>query len=242
MNYMAVLPNKPQIIGLITPEVFDGTSFKYKDEIELCDALEIRYDLFDDPMEPKNYAEIIRETFNDTEIIGTIRLERDGGSFSDSLIEKRNTILFELMMLGEWDWVDLEYENIDFLPKLLRGARETNTHVITSHHNFDGAYMKEEYVAMAMEMTLAGTDAVKYSVMVTEEDELKALYGFVKENTDRKISIPLMSAFSMGEFAQDTRVKMPTLGAPYTYGFFGDIPPVSGQVSVKKLNQKLKIG
>ncbi len=238
---MPVLPNEPRIIGLITPEVFDGSSFNYKDEIELCDALEIRYDLFEDPMEWKNYAEIVRKNFIDKEIIGTIRLERDGGAFSDLLIEKRNTLLYELMLLGKWDWVDLEYENISFLPQLIPGARETNTQVITSHHNFNGAYRKDEYVAMAMEMTLAGTDAVKYSVMITAEEELKALYGFVEENNDRKIPIPLMSAFSMGEFAQHTRVKMPTLGAPYTYGFFGDTAPVSGQVSVKKLNQKLKI-
>ncbi len=143
-------------------------------------------------------------------------------------------------MLGKWDWVDIEYENMDVLPRFITAARETNTKVLTSHHNFVNAYSKEEYIAKAMEMTLKGSDAVKFSVMVKNESELKSIYRFVEENNDREMKLPLFSVFSMGEFAQHTRVKMPTLGAPCTYGYFGDIPPVSGQISVKNLFQKLK--
>ncbi|MGL1935787.1 MAG: type I 3-dehydroquinate dehydratase [Fibrobacterales bacterium] len=239
---MAAQFSKPQIIGLIIPEVFTDGVFKYHDEIILCDILEIRYDLFENPMEWKKIAPAVRSAYADKEIIGTIRLESDGGAFDNSLVEKRNTLLYELMHLGKWDWVDIEYENMNIIPKFIAEARNTNTKVITSHHNFNTAYTKEEYIAKAMEMTIAGSDAIKFSVMVATEEELISLYRFVEENEEKEMKLPLFSVFSMGEFAQQTRIKMPTLGAPCTYGFFGENQPVSGQISVKSLFQKLKNG
>ncbi|MGL1901993.1 MAG: type I 3-dehydroquinate dehydratase [Fibrobacterales bacterium] len=239
---MTTQSSGPQIIGLVTPEVFFDGNFKLQDEIALCDILEIRYDLFENLSEWKYIAPAVRASFSDKEIIGTIRLESDGGAFDNGFVEKRNTILYELMLLGKWDWVDIEYENMNIIPSFIKEARNTETKIITSHHNFNAAYSREEYIAKSMKMTGAGSDAIKFSVMVSTEEELKSLYRFVEENENRELKLPLFSVFSMGEFAQSTRVKMPTLGAPCTYGFFGENQPVSGQISVKTLYQKLKNG
>jgi 3-dehydroquinate dehydratase I len=229
---------KPQIVGLITPEVFDGENFIYKDEINLCDALEIRYDLFDNPENWKDYASKVRNEFPGKEIIGTIRLEADGGAFPDYLSDKRNILLFELMLLGEWNWVDLEYEQRRFMAELTKGCKKSGCAILMSHHNFKTSYAHGHFKKIALEMIASGANGLKFAVMAQNDADLHEIYTFISQNRASDNPLPIMSAFSMGEHGRSSREVAPTMGAPYTYGYFGDKEPVSGQISVKKLYNK----
>ncbi len=137
-------------------------------------------------------------------LIATLRRPDDGGRWNkteaDRLIQVRTAIV------AGFDWVDLESDVIDKIPRFGTCKR------IVSYHNFRETPADLE--KLYEEMCKKDADVVKIAVTSQSvQDNMRVL------NLLKNAKKPTV-AFAMGDLGTCTRVLTGKLGAPWTYGAF----------------------
>jgi 3-dehydroquinate dehydratase/shikimate dehydrogenase len=137
-------------------------------------------------------------------LIATFRRPTDGGRWGWSE-EERQMLLRQAIAAG-FDWVDLETDIADKIPRFGKVKR------IISYHDLDG--VPQELEDLYQRMCKQDPDVVKIAVAAaTTADNLRVL-KLLKD-----APVPTV-AICMGDLGVCTRILGAKLGAPFTYGAF----------------------
>lgn len=135
------------------------------------------------------------------QIITTIRRKSDGGKYL--IKEEERQALLRQAIVGGTDWVDLEWDVIDKIPRFGKVKR------IVSYHNFQE--IPSDIVAIYQKMCSSDADVVKVACMAKSPDDnwriLELFQGAPKPTV----------AFCMGEMGFPSRILGGILGAPFAY-------------------------
>ncbi len=136
--------------------------------------------------------------------LATIRRTDDGGRWKGPE-DARRTLLRHAIAAG-FDWVDLEHDVIDSIPRY-RDVRR-----IVSYHNF--REVPDDLEDIYQRMCHQDADVVKVAVRAAHpEDNLRVL-GLIQ-----KARVPTV-AFCMGDVGLPSRILGALYGAPFTYAAF----------------------
>lgn len=123
---------------------------------------------------------------------------------------------YELALEMEVDYIDLDFEeDFTMLRKLKSKIQNSKTQLILSQHNYDLTpnYVKlDESTHRAFDL---GADIAKIIPTVTVTADLDRIYSLYQRFDD-------LVTFGMGEKGMESRAKILTLGAPFTYAAFSE--------------------
>ncbi len=137
-------------------------------------------------------------------MIATVRRQQDGGRWNGK--EEERLMLLRQCIVGGFDWVDLETDVADQIPRF-RGVQR-----IVSYH--DLREMPDELEQIHQRMSAQDADVVKLAVRaLTPSDNLRVLRLIAKS---RQPTV----AHCMGDMGTPSRVLSGKFGAPFTYAAF----------------------
>lgn len=205
--------------GIVDPETLSDVERNPRGELfraaGLCSALEIRYDLFLSGGIPESGLPVIAERlsalFPKALLIGTFRLERDGGAIPDELANERLRWMLPVLSAGAPPRiVDVEIECLDaLLPKIPASAQ-----VLASHHDFQRVPSAEELGRLVSTAESFGVAGFKAACMATSAGDFDCAYPLIERVSSR---FRYFSLFAMGDFGSDSRIKSLRFGANLTY-------------------------
>ncbi|MEX0987293.1 MAG: type I 3-dehydroquinate dehydratase [Bacteroidales bacterium] len=160
--------------------------------------VEIRYDLM------RQVPDEINEQLNDSILqVATCR----PGIYTE---QQRIAVLKRAIELGAV-YVDIEVESkAETIREIAAYAREKQTHVIISYHNFDSTPTLEELKSILTSCYSAGGDVAKIACKVNSKNDSARLLSLYAE-PGRKIVI------GMGDAGKITRLAALELGAEFTF-------------------------
>jgi 3-dehydroquinate dehydratase-1 len=238
------VPNKtsPKIIGVITS---DNVGFLFdheagSDSLKVCDVLEFRADTFSDNLLLEYLTKVRTHTraisTQDKPILFTIRLEKDGGNWKKETAS-RYSIFNQVIDQELVDWVDMEVEEAEQVPKhIYDKIKKLNIKLMISHHNFQRSYKESEFIRKTDEMAEFHPDIVKFAVTAQSREDFFALLDY---SSQLALRYPMSCLISMGEYGPVSRIGSPLIGAPITYGYFGNKSVVAGQIEVRELYRQI---
>ena len=205
-------------------------------DIEACNALEIRYDLFDRNLWA-GLSGRVRKIAPHAMQIGTIRLERDGGEFPDRDVNKRLPLWSQILGEGERpDWLDLEQDCLSDFKNLKNLADLHKTRIIVSQHNFLRIPSQQELEDFARDCLRLKADGLKIAAMSNSETDCDRLYKFAHKHARE---FELFAAFGMGETGKSSRIWSLAEGANLTYGSIGK-SRAPGQVDITRMEKAIR--
>lgn len=137
-------------------------------------------------------------------MLATVRRPPDGGKWDDSE-EARRMILRQAIVAG-FDWIDLETDIADSIPRFGRVRR------IISYHNF--REMPADLEKLHEAMCKQDGDVVKVVVRAQHPNDNLRVLELVKKGLKPTI------AFCMGDLGFPSRILQAKYGAPFTYAAF----------------------
>ncbi len=144
-------------------------------------------------------------------LIATLRRPSDGGRFAGT--EEERLMLVRQAIVAGFDWVDLETDIIDQVPRFGKVRR------IVSYHNL--REVPDDLEDLYARMCAQDADVVKIAVTATQTaDNLRVLELF--KNTPK----PTI-ALCMGDLGTCSRLLTGRLGAPFTYAVFNKERPIA---------------
>lgn len=205
-----------------------------KDILNAVDIIELRVDMFSsvDSGHVKNVFKEVRELFNKP-IIATIRDVSEGG---EKEVPNRLDLYRGIIPLS--DVVDVEINADGLFPEIRKLCKTFRKLLIGSFHNFDltpDAAVLDSIVSKAV---AAKADIVKIAVKANSRKDLLDLFSFALNNRDKRLI-----TIAMGEIGLSSRIFMPLIGSPISYGYI-NVPSAPGQFSVVEmmsLFRKLKM-
>jgi 3-dehydroquinate dehydratase-1 len=206
-------------LGKTTPE-------KIREVSSVSDLVEIRLDLNNFVL--KDIKHIFRSSAN---LIGTFRR----GTATD---HERQDYLLAAKRSGA-KYIDLDiHEDKDFVGRFISGKGPEGSGLILSCHNHGFTPDRKELAKTVLRMFSEGADIAKIACTVRHREDIFSLLSLY-ENFNNIISI------GMGPEGRLTRIAACLLGAPFTYGSFGDERTETGQISsvrMKEIIQLIKNG
>jgi 3-dehydroquinate dehydratase/shikimate dehydrogenase len=161
--------------------------------------IELRLDLL---KRPPDFKRLLRD--KTCPYVATVRRPEDGGRWKGSE-EARRTLLRQAIAAG-FDWVDLEHDVIDAIPRFGK------VHRIVSYHNTHE--LPDDLEEIYRRMCRQDADLVKIAVRAQQPiDNLLVLR--LLENAP----LPTV-AFCMGDLGIPSRILGARFGAPFTYAAF----------------------
>jgi 3-dehydroquinate dehydratase-1 len=227
------LKRTPILTGLVSASVLTDAQAspegKIAQGLRLCNALEIRYDLFPDQSEWPLIASQVHQLNPAAFLLGTIRLRRDGGNFEDGL-EGMRLPLWGAILESEVvpHWLDLEQDSLAQYEALSAFALPRGTKILLSQHNFATIPTIAELSGFANDCKRVGAHGFKVAAMSHTEGDCEELYRFTREHA---AEFEWFAAFGMGNTGRASRLWSLTCGANVTYGAIGD-SLVAGQIAV----------
>lgn len=153
-------------------------------------------------------------------VICTIRRKSEGGKYAYKE-EERLTLVRQAIVAGT-DWVDLEWDIIEKVPRFGKVKR------IVSYHNF--TEIPSDIDAIYQKMCSFDVDVVKVACMAKTPDDNWRILELFKDAPKPTI------AFCMGEMGFPSRILGGTLGAPFVYSSYNpDRVIAPGLPSLKQL-------
>ena len=220
---------KPLLAGIISKNILSklqsGTFYDLHHKIQMCDVLEIRYDLFENIDEWASLASQVSTLNPKAKIIGTIRLECDGGLFKTPMMEERLK-LWQLILEADRvpDWLDLEEQALVYADDFMRMAKKAKSKVFISKHDFNQIPSMESLSLLQTHARELKVKGIKVAAMSQNQKDYLPLYGFLKEISD----FHLKSVFAMGLSGVSTRIWSLKHGANLTYAsFIEELPTLS---------------
>lgn len=232
--------NEKYLVGLVNPEMLSAIEADSMHpvflDISACNALEIRYDFFNEKDWPGLSARV-RKIAPHAMQIGTIRLARDGGKYPDRLAHSRLPLWSEILKAPEVpEWLDLEHDCLQALHDLKNLADLRKTRIIVSQHNFLRIPNQPELADFARDCLRLKADGLKIAAMSNSDTDCERLYKFAMEFAS---DFELFAAFGMGETGIASRVWSLKVGANLTYASIGKAQ-APGQVDVARMERAFK--
>ncbi len=123
---------------------------------------------------------------------------------------------YELALEMELDFIDLDFEtDFDLLRNLKSKIQKSSTQLILSQHNYvltPNFVQLEESIYRAFDL---GADIAKIIPTVSVLSDLDRIYSLYQRFDD-------LVTFGMGEKGIESRAKILSLGAPFTYAAFSE--------------------
>lgn len=215
---------------------------------EQCSALEIRYDLLlAAGYSKESLGEVagrVRRAFPDALLIGTFRLERDGGKFPDSRAMDRAEYICEILTAEVFpNYLDIEAEEFARLEKrileLWHGASklpifgDLPKRVLVSHHDFQKVPTLDELNRLRKCATGPECAGLKIACMSRLPGDFDNVYSWIKSVRKDGYRFELFSCFAMGKSGEESRLKSLAFGANLAYCSLG-AAVAPGQIPVEK--------
>ena len=190
---------------------------------------EVRLDLLD-PAQWGGRAKEAERAFPSARLLGTLRLERDGGRWPDG--RGRKEALASALKLRRWDYWDVEDDSLerDELLAVLK-ADSPWTRIVLSRHSFlavDTERMIEQMTAVGDSARLVGADVAKWAGRVLDPEESGP-------ELLRWLSLWSGSAtpafFLMGLGSEPWRVASAVMSGGWGYGHDGSGAVAPGQLA-----------
>ncbi len=232
--------NEKYLVGLVGPEALSAIEADSMHpvflDISACNALEIRYDFFNEKDWPGLSARV-RKVAPHAMQIGTIRLARDGGKYPDRLAHSRLPLWSEILKAPEVpEWLDLEHDCLQALHDLKNLTDLRKTRILVSQHNFLRIPNQPELADFARDCLRLKADGLKIAAMSNSDTDCERLYKFAM---DFASDFELFAAFGMGETGIASRVWSLKVGANLTYASIGKAQ-APGQVEVARMERAFK--
>ena len=198
------------------------------------DLIEWRADYFDNVAAATEALDLlteVRESAKDIPLIFTLRSEREGGEPAKMDDEGVANLCATVCQSQLADFVDVEMSSPEaHMRAVLAAARDNDTQVVLSYHNFEETPALEELLGKFARAEALGADVAKVAVMPRDLDDVLVLLQATLR-ASRETSLPLIG-ISMGELGAFTRAVGWYFGSAVTFaaGRQGSAP---GQLSVK---------
>lgn len=231
--------SRKYLVGLVGPDVLEAAEkdlfHPVRLDLDNCDAIEIRYDFFDESEWP-SLSERVRHVVDNKIQIGTIRLQRDGGKFPDARAVERLD-LWKRILLGKQvpEWLDLERDCLSDFKALNDMAYSIGVGLIISEHNFVRIPTDMELETFAADVKRVGAQGLKIAAMSNSDSDCDRLYKFAKKFGKK---FQMFAAFGMGETGRVSRLWSLNEGANLTYGSIGH-SEAPGQIEVSTMRRAL---
>lgn len=231
--------SRKYLVGLVGPNVLEAAEkdlfHPVRLDLDCCDAIEIRYDFFDESVW-ENLSERVRHVVPNKLQIGTIRLRRDGGKFADERVVERMD-LWKKILSGKQvpEWLDLERDCLSDFKALNDMAYPIGVGLIISEHNFERIPSDMELETFADDVKRVGAQGLKIAAMSNSDDDCDRLYKFAKKFSKK---FQMFAAFGMGETGKVSRLWSLSQGANLTYGSIGN-SEAPGQIEVSIMRRAL---
>jgi 3-dehydroquinate dehydratase/shikimate dehydrogenase len=181
--------------------------------------VEIRLDYL---TEPADWTRILRD--RPSPVLVTARRTIDGGRWAGDETQRRN-LLDEAARNGA-EWVDLEYDIAQAMPRTGVGRR------LVSFHDMNAT--PENLGEIAQQCGAGDADLVKLAVMAHTVKDAFFLLNTVRKSHEIRPTMGL----AMGDWGQFTRVVNACFGESWTYGVLDAASaPAPGMLSVKDLTE-----
>ncbi len=155
-------------------------------------------------------------------LIATIRRPGDGGRWAGT--EDERQMLLRQAIVDGVDWVDLETDIIDKIPRFGKVQR------IVSYHNFDS--VPEDLEAIYGRMCEQDADVVKIAVTPTQTADNIRIFNLLKSAPRPTVAI------CMGDLGTCTRILGGKFGSPFTYAAFNKERTIApGMLSFQELQK-----
>ncbi|MEA1993441.1 MAG: type I 3-dehydroquinate dehydratase [Euryarchaeota archaeon] len=165
-------------------------------------------------------------------VIATIRPSANGGAFL-GLEESRIAYLFEAIDAG-CTMIDIELETpTNLKEEIIEHAKENNSGVIISMHDFEGTADKETLQGIIRRERKEGADIGKIVTTPHSVEDCHRVINLIL--TAKRNDFPLV-AFAMGDLGKFTRIIAPLYGAPFTYASSGN-STAPGQLSLRAMRR-----
>ena len=225
------LDSPKYLVGLVDPETLAVAESEElhptRIDYESCEILEIRYDFFDES-EWQTLAARVRKIIPNVILLGTIRLRRDGGTFSNARAVERPALWKKILEAPDVpEWLDLERDGLHDYDELRELATPRGVKILVSEHNFTRIPSDLELKNYLTDAKRVKADGIKIAAMSNSDDDCTRLYKFAKKAKGFK----LVAAFGMGETGKLSRVWSLKEGANLTYGSIGKAA-APGQIDV----------
>ncbi|MBQ5464227.1 MAG: type I 3-dehydroquinate dehydratase [Fibrobacter sp.] len=225
------LDSPKYLVGLVDPETLAVAESEElhptRIDYESCEILEIRYDFFDES-EWQTLAARVRKIIPNVILLGTIRLRRDGGTFSNARAVERPALWKKILEAPDVpEWLDLERDCLHDYDELRELATPRGVKILVSEHNFTRIPSDLELKNYLTDAKRVKADGIKIAAMSNSDDDCTRLYKFAKKAKGFK----LVAAFGMGETGKLSRVWSLKEGANLTYGSIGKAA-APGQIDV----------
>jgi 3-dehydroquinate dehydratase/shikimate dehydrogenase len=168
-------------------------------------------------------------------LLATVRRKEDKGRFKGTEEERR--MLLRQAIVAGFDWVDIEEDIIQSIPRYGKTKR------IVSYHNFDE--VPADLHAIFRRMHECDADVIKIACMPKQIEDVARVLDLL-----RFTKKPAM-AFCMGDMGVASRLVQGALGAPFTYAALNpERLPAPGMMTVgqlqniygvRRLNKETKI-
>lgn len=227
------------LVGLVGPDVLsaieeDSLNPVFLD-LQACNALEIRYDFFEQAQWP-GLSGRLRKVAPHAMQIGTIRLHRDGGKFPDRDAVARPELWQKILEAAEVpEWFDLERDCLSQFADLKKAASARGTRILVSEHNFVRIPGEQELKVFADDARRVKADGLKIAAMSNSDSDCDRLYKFAKKFAKK---FQMFAAFGMGETGRVSRLWSLKEGANLTYGSIGR-SEAPGQIDVSVMEKAL---
>ena len=232
------LDSQKYLVGLVDPETLAAAESEElhpsRIDYENCDILEIRYDFFAES-EWQELSGRVRKIAPNAIQLGTIRLKRDGGTFSDAHATERPALWEKILEAASIpEWLDLERDCLHDYDEILKLAAPKGVKILISEHNFTRIPNDLELKNYLTDVKRVKADGIKIAAMSNTDEDCARLYKFAK----RAKGFKLIAAFGMGETGKISRIWSLKEGANLTYGSIGKAA-APGQIDVALMRKAI---
>jgi len=196
----------------LTARTLDGSMRQLERYRAFIDMAELRLDLID-PVERENAHRFSSRA--NVPLILTLRLPEDGGEWGKrgESEEERKRLFIHLLESGGWAYIDLEHNRP--LDEVVSVARDAETVVIRSVHDFEGTLLSSPVSRISgLLKSLAENDCIpKLAALCMGSRQLLTLAraALALESLENKVVL------GMGEFGTPSRILAHRLGSCWTY-------------------------
>jgi 3-dehydroquinate dehydratase-1 len=178
----------------------------------------------------------LKPIVNDTILVYTFRSKEQGGllALSEDEILDIHQVAAES---GAVDLIDVEFFEGKHPWREIPQLKSRGTHVIASHHDFDGTPERSVMQMLLERMAESDADIVKLAVMPQSREDVLALLAETARFHETYPDQPLIT-MSMGALGGVSRISGETFGSCVTFGA-GNQASAPGQMPMEELEKIL---
>ena len=181
----------------------------------------------------------LRSAIGDIPLIFTCRVEAEGGMQAISQ-PTRKALIEAAIRSGEVDIVDIELINdFDFIEAIRKVAREHDTRLILSCHDFKKTPAEDYIFDRLNEAQTLGADIAKMAVMPENYKDVLTLLSATLKARTRTVRIPIVT-MSMAREGAVTRLAGGLFGSDITFAI-GKASSAPGQVPISELREAMSL-